>query len=147
MISSTTAHISECFYHVESTPVGTAGALKKTEYLVDDTVVVINGDILTELSLEEVLAQHKKSGALVTLAVCRVENPRPYGAVEMNDSHWVTGFVERPRGKSLSVNTINAGVYVFESEVFESIPRDISFSFERDLFPLLLERQVPMFSL
>ncbi len=133
-------------YHIESTPFGTAGALKKTEYLIDDTVVVINGDILTEQSLEEVLVQHKASGALVTLGVCLVDNPRPYGVVEMDSGNWVTGFVERPRGKSLRANTINAGVYVLEPEIFQWIPGDVPFSFERDLFPLLLERQVPFFA-
>jgi len=130
-------------YHVETTPVGTAGAFKVAEHLLDDTTLVINGDVLTDVPFKDCVEVHRARKAVVTLATCSVANPRAYGAVEVNSKGTVTRFIERPRGKQVSNNTINAGVYVLEPEVLQWIPRNIPFFFERDLFPILLERKIP----
>lgn len=133
-------------YHVESTPVGTAGAFKVAENLIDDTTVVINGDILTEVPFSRILRTHKKNRAAVTIGICGVSNPQAYGIVEVNEAGRVKRFVERPRGKEISTNMINAGIYVLEPQVLQWIPRDEPCFFERDLFPILLERKVPFFA-
>ncbi|MGH9339155.1 MAG: sugar phosphate nucleotidyltransferase [Acidobacteriota bacterium] len=133
-------------YHMESTPVGTAGAFKVAENLIDDTTIVINGDVLTEVSYEELLSRHKKKKAQVTIGVSDVENPQAYGAVEINQSKEVTRFIERPRGKSVRTNTINAGIYILEPEVLKWIPQATPFFFEKDLFPILLEREIPIYA-
>ena len=133
-------------YHVETTPVGTAGALKVAEHLIDDTTVVMNGDVLTEMSIKHCLETHKQRGAQVTIAACSVANPRSYGAVAVDKNSRVTGFIERPRGKEVRDNTINAGVYVVEPQVLDLIPQGKLFFFERDLFPILLKRRMPFFA-
>ncbi|RPI29061.1 MAG: NDP-sugar synthase [Acidobacteria bacterium] len=133
-------------YHVEATPLGTAGAFKVAEHLIDDTTLVLNGDVLSEMAFEVCLDTHRKRRGLVTIATCSVANPRSYGAVEVDQEGRVIGFVERPRGKAVRNNTINAGVYVLEPEVLQWIPRDRPFFFEKDLFPVLLERRVPFFA-
>mgnify|MGYP000907085812 CR=1 FL=1 len=133
-------------YHVESTPLGTAGAFKVAENLIDDTTIVLNGDILSEMAFDECLDTHRKYKGLVTIAACSVANPRSYGVVEVDDKGRVTGFIEKPRGRAIRANTINAGVYVLEPDVLQWIPRDRPFFFEKDLFPILLERRVPFFA-
>jgi NDP-sugar pyrophosphorylase family protein len=133
-------------YHVESTPVGTAGAFKVCEHLIEDTTVVINGDVITEISIGDCIKSHRDYGAAVTIATCSVANPRSYGAVEVGDQGRVTRFVEKPRGKEVTANTINAGVYVLEPETLSWIPNDTPFFFERDFFPILLDRGVPFFA-
>lgn len=130
-------------YHVETTPVGTAGAFKVAEHLLDNTTMVINGDVLTEVPFKHCVQVHRDRKAAVTIATCSVANPTAYGVVEVNPKGDVTRFIERPRGKQVRANTINAGVYVLEPEVLQWIPRNTPFFFERDLFPILLDRKIP----
>lgn len=129
--------------HWESTPLGTAGAFKAAEHLIDDTTIVLNGDILTELPLQECLAAHQHETAVATIGACSVSDPRRYGVLEIDDGGKVTRFVERPRGSAPRTHTINAGVYILEPEVLEWIPAHAPFFFESDLFPDLLRRKVP----
>lgn len=133
-------------YHVESTPVGTAGAFKVAENLVDETTVVINGDVLSEIPIGECLVNHRRRGSQLTIATCSVANPRSYGAVQIDDDGRVVGFAERPRGREVVDNTVNAGIYIIEPDVLQLIPPEVPFFFERDLFPILLERGVPFFA-
>ncbi len=133
-------------YHVESTPLGTAGAFKVAEHLIDETTLVLNGDVLSEMAFEQCLETHRKHGGPVTIATCSVANPRSYGAVGVNKQGRVTAFIERPRGKEARNNTINAGVYVLEPDVLQWIPKDRPCFFEKDLFPILLDRGIPLFA-
>ncbi len=133
-------------YHVETTPVGTAGAFKLAEHLVDSTTVVINGDVLTEIPIKKCLETHEATRSQVTIASCSVANPRSYGVVEVAPDGRVKGFLERPRSRQIRTNTINAGIYVLEPEVLEWIPKATPFFFERDLFPILFKRDVAFFA-
>ena len=128
-------------YAVEGTPLGTAGAFKNAEQHIDSTTVVFNGDVLTGLDLSAVIAKHKESGAVATLVLTPVENPSAYGLVETASDGAVLRFVEKPRPDEITCNTINAGVYVLEPSVLAHIPGDEPYSFERGLFPRLLERK------
>ncbi|RPJ80921.1 MAG: nucleotidyltransferase family protein [Acidobacteria bacterium] len=88
-------------YHVESTPLGTAGAFKVAEHLVDGTTLVLNGDILSEMAFEQCLETHRKHGGPVTIATCSVANPRSYGVVGVGKQGRVTAFhreASRQRG-------------------------------------------------
>ena len=132
-------------YVVEPQPLGTAGAYKNARDVIDSRTVVFNGDILTNIDLNEVIASHKERGAMVTIVLTPVENPRAYGLVETEDDGRVLRFLEKPKGDDITTNTINAGIYVIEPEVLKHIPADEVFSFEYDLFPALLEKGVPVF--
>ncbi|MBI4444592.1 MAG: NDP-sugar synthase [Acidobacteria bacterium] len=133
-------------YHVESTPLGTAGAFKRAEHLIDDTAVVVNGDIVTEFSFEKALAIHRSNNAVATISICEVPRPRSYGVVETGQDGRVTRFLERPRGQQFRTNMVNAGVYILEPEVLNWIPEGRQFFFERDLFQLFLKKAVPFFA-
>lgn len=126
-------------YHVESSPLGTAGAFRQAKHLIDDTTVILNGDVLAEFSLAELLEAHRRRRASLTMATCRVSNPKAYGAVEADEQGLVSRFVERPRGKQVKTNRINAGVYVVEPENLHMIPKHEPCFFETDLFPQLLD--------
>ncbi|GBC83366.1 UTP--glucose-1-phosphate uridylyltransferase [bacterium HR10] len=131
-------------YVVEPTPLGTAGAFKNCEAYVRGTAIVLNGDILTDLALSDVLRHHRETAAVATIVLVPVENPSAYGVVEMAADGRVTRFVEKPRASEVTSRLINAGIYVLEPRVLSHIPEGKTFSFEYDLFPLLLERGEPV---
>lgn len=128
-------------YAVEGSPLGTGGAFKNAEEHLDATTVVFNGDILTGVDLAAVIRKHKESGAVATIVLTPVDNPSAYGLVETASDGSVRRFIEKPGPDEITCNTINAGVYVLESSVLRYIPKDEPYSFERGLFPALLERK------
>ena len=128
-------------YAVEGTPLGTGGAFKNAEEHINSTTVVFNGDVLTGLDLSAVIARHKQTGAVATLVLTPVENPSAYGLVETTADGCVHRFVEKPGPDEITCNTINAGVYVLEPSVLQYMPKGEPYSFERGLFPTLLERR------
>lgn len=132
-------------YAVESTPIGTAGAFKAIETEMEQTTVVINGDILTDLDLSQVLSFHRARAAAVTIVLVEVPHPSHYGVAELDEGGQVLTFIERPKKITFSRPLVSAGVYILEPTVLDLIPPGVHFSFERDLFPLLLTEDVPFF--
>jgi len=131
-------------YVVERSPLGTAGAFKNAERLLNEATVVFNGDILCELDLTDVIRHHHSTKASATLVLTRVENPSAYGLVETASDGRITRFLEKPKAEEITCNTINAGTYVLEPEVLQSIPAGENYSFERGVFPSLLKDQKRM---
>jgi mannose-1-phosphate guanylyltransferase len=131
-------------YVVEQSPLGTAGAYKNAEHLLNEATIVFNGDILCELDLGEVIRVHQTSKATATLVLTRVENPCAYGLVETTSDGTITRFLEKPQPDEITCNTINAGTYVLEPTVLRSIPPGENYSFERGVFPSLLKDQKRM---
>jgi NDP-sugar pyrophosphorylase family protein len=133
-------------YAVEGTPLGTGGAFKNAEEHIDATTVVFNGDVLTSLDLSAVIARHREMKAVATLVLTRVDNPSAYGLVETNAAGWVQRFIEKPGPDEITCDTINAGIYVLEPSVLGYMPKGEAYSFERNLFPTLLEHKEPVLS-
>jgi mannose-1-phosphate guanylyltransferase len=127
-------------YVVEPQPLGTAGAVKYAEQYIDDSVVVFNGDVLTQIDLAAVIALHRARKARATIVLTPVENPAAYGLVETDPDGRVRRFVEKPSPDQITCDTINAGIYVLEPETFDRIPKDTNWSIERSYFPSLVER-------
>ncbi len=125
-------------YVVEATPMGTAGAYKYAQERLNQTTIVFNGDILTDLDVAGLIAFHREKGAVATVAVSPVENPSAYGLVEVGADGRARRFVEKPKPEEITCKTINAGVYVLEPSVLNYIPSGEKFSFEYQLFPALL---------
>jgi NDP-sugar pyrophosphorylase family protein len=111
-------------YLVEPAPLGTAGAVKFAEDFLDDTVVVFNGDVLTQIDLAAVIARHRERRAKATIVLTPVENPTAYGLVETDADGNVTRFLEKPKPEEITCDTINAGIYVLEPDTLDRIPRD-----------------------
>jgi NDP-sugar pyrophosphorylase family protein len=127
-------------YAVETSPLGTGGAVKNAEPLLDGRTVVLNGDVLADLDLAAVLARHDALKASATIVLAPVPNPAAYGLVETDQEGRVRRFVEKPRPEEIRTNTINAGVYVLETRVLDLMPPGEKHSIERAFFPALLAR-------
>ncbi|MBI2863390.1 MAG: NDP-sugar synthase [Chloroflexi bacterium] len=132
-------------YVVEASPLGTSGAVKNVEQLLDDTCFIFNADIITDLDLTAMLRSHRERGAKVTIALTPVEDPTSYGVVETAADGRVRRFIEKPAPGEATTNLINAGTYVLEPEVLSLVPPGVFHMFERGLFPDLLQRGDPMF--
>ena len=130
---------------VERNPLGTAGGVRNAADLVDRRVVVLNGDVLTDLDLTAMLRAHEARGAAATIYLTPVENPTAYGLVELGPDGRVHRFLEKPGWEEVTTNTVNAGVYVLERELLDWIPKGEAYSMEREFFPLLLERGVAFY--
>jgi NDP-sugar pyrophosphorylase family protein len=127
-------------YVVEPMPLGTGGAIRYAGDQLTESVVVFNGDVLTQVDLGAVLRLHRERRAKATIVLTPVENPRSYGLVETDPDGNIKRFLEKPGEDEITCNTINAGVYVLEPETFERIPKDTAWSIERSFFPSLVER-------
>lgn len=128
-------------YVVDPEPLGTAGAIRNAEDLLDDApFLVLNGDILTDLDLTAFAARHHERGAVGTIALTPVEDPGAFGLVRLHDDGAVEEFVEKPSPDELRPGEpfrINAGTYLLAPEVLERIPRGRACSIEREVFPAL----------
>ena len=127
-------------YVVEPMPLGTGGAIRYAGDSLTESVVVFNGDVLTQVDLGAVLRLHRERKAKATIVLTPVENPRAYGLVETDAGANVKRFLEKPGEDEITCNTINAGIYVLEPETFDRIPKDTAWSIERSYFPSLIER-------
>jgi NDP-sugar pyrophosphorylase family protein len=135
------ANVLPLRYVVEPEPLGTGGAIKYASTGVRDTVVVFNGDVLTQIDLASVIRLHRERRARATIVLTPVDNPMAYGLVETESDGSVRRFVEKPTADSITTNNINAGVYVLEPETFDRIPDGVPWSIERAYFPSLVERK------
>lgn len=140
-------------YAIESTPLDTAGAIGFAARFVglheqSEAFVVANGDIVCDLSIRELIDQHRvnvQGGAQATIHLTPVDDPSQYGVVHFEASESrpggrVGGFVEKPSSGTATSRYVNAGTYVFESSVLQHLPGDAPLSVERVTFPLLVER-------
>ncbi len=134
------AHGVRLTYVVEEEgPLGTAGAVKNAEDLLTETFIVCNGDILTDLNLEAMVAFHREKQARTTISLAPVDDPTAYGLVQLADGRRVERFVEKPSWDEVTTNLINAGTYILEPGVLRYVPPETRFLFERGLFPMLLQ--------
>jgi mannose-1-phosphate guanylyltransferase len=132
-------------YAIESSPLDTAGAIGFAARSVglherNEAFVVANGDIVTDLSIASLIAQHHANvghGALATIHLTPVEDPSQFGVVQFDTSGTVSGFVEKPAPGTVTCRHVNAGTYVFESAVLRQLPGDAPLSVERVTFPAL----------
>ena len=121
-------------------PLGTGGPLKKAEKLIghDEPFIMLNGDIYADINYRELLEAHERSGAVATIALCKVEDPCNFGVADLK-GNVIKRFVEKPPKGQAPSNLINAGAYVLSPEVFAYIPEGRAVSIEREVFPKLAE--------
>lgn len=127
-------------YVVEPEPLGTAGAVRYAGESLHESVVVFNGDVLTNVDLAAVLKLHRDRKAKATIVLTPVDNPTAYGLVETDADGNILRFLEKPNPDEITCNTINAGIYILEPDTFDRIPKGQPWSIERSFFPSLIER-------
>ena len=124
-------------YAVEPTPLDTAGAIRFAAEAagIDDTFVVVNGDVLTDLDVAQLVSFHRDRGAEATLHLIPVTDPSSFGVVGLDAEGRVERFVEKPAPGTAPSNLVNAGTYVLEPAVLRRIPTGEKVSIERITFP------------
>jgi mannose-1-phosphate guanylyltransferase len=125
---------------------GTAGGVRAcADFLGEGPFLVISGDALTDIDLSALAARHRDAGGIATLAVKQVADPREFGVVLHDGQGRVTGFQEKPdRDEALS-DLGNCGIYMFDSAIFDYFPKRPFVDWASDVFPALLEHDVPFF--
>src|SRR5438309_4219308 len=132
-------------YATEDEPLGTAGSVKNAERFLDDTFLVISGDAVTDVDLQDVVRFHREKKAAVTVTLKRVDDPLEFGIVITDEEGRIERFLEKPGWGEVFSDQINTGIYVIEPEVLGYIPPGEEFDFAHDLFPLPLEQGLPMY--
>ena len=133
-------------YAVEASPLGTAGAYRNAASMISETTVVFNGDVLTDIDMNEVIRGHRERQAAATIVLAPVPNPTAYGLVETDKDGRVRRFLEKPKPEEVTCDTINAGIYILEPRVLDYVPEGEPFMFEYGVFPKLLEHNEPFYS-
>jgi len=131
-------------YSYEKEPLGTAGAIKNAEHLIDSNpFIVMNGDTYSKLNFQALFSTHKKNKNLVTMVITNASNPQEQELIESRNN-LITGFYKRNTSEHkeyLSKNpfsSINAGIYIFDKQIFNLIPSKKKISLENDIFPHLI---------
>ncbi|PTX55356.1 mannose-1-phosphate guanylyltransferase/phosphomannomutase [Melghirimyces profundicolus] len=132
-------------YFEEGHPLGTAGSVKNAEAFLDDTFVVISGDALTDVDLGQAVAFHRERKTWGTLVLSRVEVPLEYGVVMTREDGKITRFLEKPSWSEVFSDTVNTGIYVMEPQILSLFEKGKPFDFSKDLFPLMMERHLPLY--
>jgi mannose-1-phosphate guanylyltransferase len=136
-------------YREEPELLGTAGGVRNcADFLTAGTgdgrtFLIISGDALTDIDLTAFVARHRQAGGIGTLAVKRVENTREFGVVLHDSDGRITGFQEKPDPAEALSDLGNCGMYLFEPEIFDYFPDRPFVDWANDVFPALLEHDVP----
>ncbi len=132
-------------YAVEKEPLGTGGAIRNAAQLLDsnESVVILNGDVLSSHDLGEQIRQHEANDADATLHLTEVQDARAFGCVPTDSNGRVTAFLEKMENPV--TNQINAGCYVFNPRVVSTIPLNTVVSVERETFPELVTSGAKVF--
>jgi mannose-1-phosphate guanylyltransferase len=132
-------------------PIGSAGGLKKIQEFggfFDETTIVLCGDALIDLDLKSALFEHRRKGALASVITREVpwDKVSSYGVVVSDETGRITAFQEKPSQEQARSNFISTGIYLFEPEVIDLIPRDCEFDIGSQLFPLLAAKGLPFYA-
>jgi len=130
-------------YSVENTPLGTGGAVKNAEKYLDETFLMLNGDIFTDLDITAMMKLHRDREAKITIARTPVKDPTSYGLIEADTQGRITRFIEKPSTNEITTNLINAGIYILEPDILTHIPPRVNFSIEHGLFVTLPNPTIP----
>src|SRR4051795_9697348 len=133
-------------YRYEEELLGTAGGVRNVrDFFGDDPVLVISGDALTDIDLTKLVERHKSHGGIGTLTVKQVEDTQEYGVVLHDNDGRISGFQEKPDPDEALSNLGNCGIYCFSPEIFDYFPQSDFVDWANDVFPVLLENDVPFY--
>ncbi len=131
-------------YFVEDKPLGTAGSVRAARDFLTETFVVISGDALTDVDLNQAIAFHRRRGAMATMVLCHADDPQPYGGVLIERDGRVKHFIEKPDWAGVASDLVNTGIYILEPEVLDLIPEG-KYDFGRELFPAMVQQGKPLY--
>ena len=123
----------------EEEPLGTGGAVKNVEDYIDGPFLVINGDSISSLDVGRFIDFHRRKKAFATISLWEVDDPTPFGIVNLDDDSRIRRFQEKPSREEAFSRLANAGVYALDHEVLDHIG-DGFVSMEREVFPRILDK-------
>jgi NDP-sugar pyrophosphorylase family protein len=137
----------EITYSVEEQILGTAGGAKRLSAFLDETFVLVYGDVLTDFDLDALVEFHRSRPKTPHLSIClyRVPNPWDCGIVALDEGGRVIRFVEKPKKREVFSDLASTGVLLVDSELLKYVPDGCFYDFGHDLFPALLEAGVPLY--
>lgn len=139
-------HGVRLYYFFEDTLRGTAGGVKGAEAVLSDApFYVIYGDNLIQADLRRLFAFHEAQGGAATVGLFHHPHPTAAGIVGLDNAGRITRFVEKPPADQVFSDLANAGVYVLEPSVLAVIPPDRPSDFGKEIFPLLLAQDIPVY--
>ena len=119
----------------------TAGAVKLASELVNDTFLVVSGDVITDLNISGFVQFHREKKALASVGLTSVDNPNPFGIAVTDQQDKIIKFLEKPASGQIFSHHVNMGIYLLEPEIFDWIPEKQECFFAKDLFPGLVKKQ------
>ncbi len=132
-------------YVIPDDDYGTAGAVKLAQELIgDDNFIIISGDLVTDFDFKKILDFHISRESQLSIVLTSVENPLQFGVVIANEENVIEKFLEKPSWGEVFSDTINTGIYIIEPEILNYIPENKNFDFAKDLFPLLMQSEIPL---
>lgn len=130
----------------EEKPLGTAGSVKNAIPKSDSPFLIISGDAMCDFDLTKAMDFHIKNNSDATLIVKKVDDPREYGLVNINDENKIVGFLEKPSLAHCITDLANTGIYILSPKVLELINDSATVDFSNDIFPLMLEKGYNLFA-
>lgn len=129
---------------------GSAGGMKKVQEFssfFDDTFLVLCADALIDLDIQKAVDEHKRKNSIATVVLKEVPKDEvfKYGVVSLDNDRKITVFQEKPQIDEAVSNLANTGIYIFEPEVFNYIPKDKQFDIGSDLLPLLAQNRLNIY--
>ncbi len=124
---------------------GTAGAVRYAQEHLSERFIVISGDVLTDFDLTAAVKFHEEKKAKATIVLTQASNPLQFGIVMTDNDGKINRFLEKPSWGEVFSDTINTGIYILEPDVLDLIPYQKDFDFSKDLFPLMLSKDLPLY--
>lgn len=132
-------------YIVPKEDFGTAGAVKLAEEAIgDENFIIISGDLVTDFDFNKIFACHYEKKSKLTITLTSVNNPLQFGVVIADNDGKIEKFLEKPSWGEVFSDTINTGIYIIEPEILKYIPKNLNFDFAKDLFPLLMKKEIDL---
>jgi len=132
-------------YVVPDDDYGTAGAVNLAKDAIgDDNFIIISGDLVTDFDFQKLFDFHKNKKSKLSIGLTSVENPLQFGVVIANEDDKIEKFLEKPSWGEVFSDTINTGIYIIEPEILDFIPNNENFDFAKDLFPLLMQKDISL---
>ncbi|MFC1556365.1 sugar phosphate nucleotidyltransferase [candidate division KSB1 bacterium] len=131
-------------YLLPELDLGTAGSVKFAQHLINGTVLVISGDLLTDADLNGFFAFHREKKGEASILLTRVGNPLPFGIVMTDKNGRITQFLEKPSWGEVFTDKINSGIYLLEPHILDTMKEETEYDFGKDIFPELLENNTKL---
>jgi len=133
--SNKTLGLNISYVH-EDSPLGTIGPLRLIDDL-DDTFLVMNGDILTDIKYLDLIESHRRNKAIATVATYQRDVNIDFGVLEKDEAHKITAFREKPTFHF----DVSMGVYVFSKKVLDYVPEGEPFGFDQLMYALTAKNE------